>query len=86
MGADNSYPVNLKLSGRKCAVIGGGPVALRRTRSLVAAGAQVLVIAPEVGEELRKMADQGLITWRAETFSAPKIVGMFLVVLSLIHI
>ncbi len=80
METASSYPVNLKLSGRKCAVIGGGPVALRRTRSLAAAGAQVLVIAPKVVDEIRKMADQGQITWLAETFSAPKIVGMFLVV------
>jgi uroporphyrin-III C-methyltransferase/precorrin-2 dehydrogenase/sirohydrochlorin ferrochelatase len=38
-------------------VVGGGPVAARRARSLVEAGARVRVVAPDVCEELRVLAD-----------------------------
>ena len=41
------YPVLLDLTGRSCLVVGGGPVAARRARGLVASGARVTVVAPE---------------------------------------
>ncbi len=37
--------VTLQLQGRRCLVVGGGPVGLRRTRALLEAGAQVTVVA-----------------------------------------
>jgi precorrin-2 dehydrogenase len=38
----------LTVRGRRCVIVGGGPVALRRARSLIEAGAQVAVVAPGV--------------------------------------
>jgi uroporphyrin-III C-methyltransferase/precorrin-2 dehydrogenase/sirohydrochlorin ferrochelatase len=46
------YPLALDLTGRRAVVVGGGAVALRRARALLAAGAVVQVIAPVVNEEL----------------------------------
>ncbi|MGE5136794.1 MAG: uroporphyrinogen-III C-methyltransferase [Gemmatimonadota bacterium] len=46
------YPLALNLAGRRTVVVGGGEVALRRARALLAAGAVVQVIAPDVNEEL----------------------------------
>jgi len=40
----------LRVSGRRCVVVGGGPVALRRARALCEAGAAVTVIAPTLVE------------------------------------
>jgi uroporphyrin-III C-methyltransferase / precorrin-2 dehydrogenase / sirohydrochlorin ferrochelatase len=42
----------LDLAGRRTVVVGGGPVALRRVRGLLEAGAHVVVIAPSVHPEL----------------------------------
>ncbi len=46
------YPLMLSMAGRRAVVVGGGQVALRRTRSLLESGAHVVVIAPSVGAEL----------------------------------
>ena len=46
------YPLALSMAGRRAVVIGGGPVALRRARSLLDAEANVVVIAPQVLPEL----------------------------------
>jgi uroporphyrin-III C-methyltransferase / precorrin-2 dehydrogenase / sirohydrochlorin ferrochelatase len=47
-----TYPLMLDLTGRRAVVVGGGRVALRRARALLAAGALVHVIAPRVDPAL----------------------------------
>lgn len=44
----NQFPINLNLEGRSCLVVGAGRIGLRKTEQLLAAGARVTVIAPEV--------------------------------------
>jgi uroporphyrin-III C-methyltransferase / precorrin-2 dehydrogenase / sirohydrochlorin ferrochelatase len=45
------YPLTLSMAGRRAVVVGGGQVALRRVRGLLEAGAEVVVVAPEVAPE-----------------------------------
>lgn len=45
---DPLYPVNLVLAGRRCLMVGGGPVALQKVRGLLDAGASVTVVAPDI--------------------------------------
>jgi len=52
------YPLTLDLTGRDVVVVGGGQVALRRTGSLVQAGAQVTVIAPLMHPGLEALNDE----------------------------
>lgn len=51
----SDLPVMLKLGGRPCVVIGGGKVATRRTTSLLEAGANVVVISPQMTDSLRQL-------------------------------
>lgn len=48
------YPAFLRLNGRKVVVVGGGPVAAGKLEGLLAAGAAVTVVAPEIKPELER--------------------------------
>lgn len=50
------YPVMLKLTGKKCVIIGGGEVAARKLNILCEAGAKVTIVAPEFCDLLQKAA------------------------------
>ncbi|MEW6360042.1 MAG: bifunctional precorrin-2 dehydrogenase/sirohydrochlorin ferrochelatase [Planctomycetota bacterium] len=52
--AQRYYPINLDITGRKCVVVGGGKVALRKVRSLLDAGGRVALISPKVATPLPK--------------------------------
>jgi uroporphyrin-III C-methyltransferase/precorrin-2 dehydrogenase/sirohydrochlorin ferrochelatase len=57
----NLYPVFLKLAGRPVLLVGGGTVAAAKLEALLAAGAQVTVVAPEIR---RAMARPGVVLER----------------------
>lgn len=50
------FPLHLDLAGRRVLVVGAGPVAVRRVRALLAAGAQVEVVAPRCSDDLPPVA------------------------------
>ena len=55
------YPVNLNIAGKKVLVVGGGSVASRKVERLNERGADITVIAPEISEEIKKLADKSAI-------------------------
>jgi precorrin-2 dehydrogenase / sirohydrochlorin ferrochelatase len=46
------YMACLDLRGRRCAVVGGGKVALEKAQGLLECGARIKVVAPEIEQEL----------------------------------
>jgi siroheme synthase-like protein len=50
------YPVSLDVAGHHCLVVGGGPVAARKARGLLACGAYVTAIAPFLAAEMEELA------------------------------
>jgi uroporphyrin-III C-methyltransferase/precorrin-2 dehydrogenase/sirohydrochlorin ferrochelatase len=56
------FPIMLHLKGKRCLVVGAGGVALRKVQGLVAEGAQVHVVAPEVVPQIEELAEDGRIT------------------------
>jgi uroporphyrin-III C-methyltransferase / precorrin-2 dehydrogenase / sirohydrochlorin ferrochelatase len=54
------FPAFLKLKGRRVLVVGAGPVAASKLSSLQAAGADLVVVAPEVCDAIR-MANVAVI-------------------------
>src|SRR5664280_2906023 len=57
-GGYPDYPVVLSVSGRRCLVVGGGPVAAGKVGGLLRSGAQVTVVAPDVVGSIRTLADR----------------------------
>jgi uroporphyrin-III C-methyltransferase/precorrin-2 dehydrogenase/sirohydrochlorin ferrochelatase len=62
------YPSALRLQGRRAVVVGGGHVAQRRVPALLASGADVVLVAPEVTPALEGLAGGGEVTWLARGF------------------
>jgi uroporphyrin-III C-methyltransferase / precorrin-2 dehydrogenase / sirohydrochlorin ferrochelatase len=62
-------PIGLRLAGRRAVVVGGGPVGLRRVVSLLDAGADVHLVAPEAVPTLHDLADRGRITWHRRSWA-----------------
>jgi uroporphyrin-III C-methyltransferase/precorrin-2 dehydrogenase/sirohydrochlorin ferrochelatase len=73
------YPLALRLEGRPVLVVGGGAVATRRLPALLAAGAEVVLVAPELTPALRAHADAGRITWVPRRFTPADVDGAWLV-------
>ncbi|HET7823995.1 MAG TPA: siroheme synthase CysG [Anaeromyxobacter sp.] len=58
----------LSLSGRPVLVVGGGEVALRKVEGLLAEGAKVTALAPEVVPALEALAERGEIELRRRAY------------------
>lgn len=73
------YPLTLSVAGRRVVVVGGGPIAARRARSLVDAGAAVHVVTPQADPSLEKLAAESTITWSARRYQTGDLDGAWLV-------
>lgn len=56
------YPVNLIVRGRRCVVVGAGRIAARKIEALLAAGAEVHVVAPKLGDDVAALREAGRVT------------------------
>ncbi|MEN3269103.1 uroporphyrinogen-III C-methyltransferase [Pseudonocardia sp.] len=74
------YLVGLDLAGRRVVVVGGGTVAQRRIAGLLAAGADVEVVAPEVTTAVEGMATAQELHWTARGYADGDLVGAWYVV------
>jgi len=73
------YPVMLNLRGRRCLVVGGGGVALRKIEGLLAENAHVTVIAPEPIQALRELAQRKKVHLEERDYQSSDIAGHLLV-------
>jgi siroheme synthase-like protein len=76
--AIDGYPVNLVVSGRRCVVVGAGRIAARKIAPLLDAGADVLVVAPAVSDEVRAWAGAGRLTLAERPFVPADLEGAWL--------
>jgi len=74
------YPAFLDLARRRCLVVGGGAVAERKVRALLACGAKVVVVSPVVVRPLAELARQGRVEWRRRRFQRGDVRRAFLAV------
>jgi uroporphyrin-III C-methyltransferase/precorrin-2 dehydrogenase/sirohydrochlorin ferrochelatase len=57
------YPSGLRLAGRRVVVVGGGQVAQRRIPGLLATGAEVVVVSPQVTPAIEGQVLAGEVAW-----------------------
>ncbi len=69
------YPLFLNIRGRRCVVVGGGQVALRKVTTLLEHGAGVNVISPDLCAELGQLAEKGKIAVLAREYRAGDLEG-----------
>jgi siroheme synthase-like protein len=64
-------PLYHRLQGEACLVVGGGDVACRKVEQLLAAGARITIVAPEVNSELIDIIESENIEWRQGIYATP---------------
>jgi siroheme synthase-like protein len=72
-------PVNLVVRGRRIVVVGAGRIAARKIEPLLDLGAEVHVVAPVVGTEIRAWVDAGRCSLRERGFEPADLDGAWLV-------
>lgn len=77
--AELPYLSGLLLSGRTVVAVGGGRVHARRVPALLAAGALVTVVAPELHPDLLALADRGEVSWVPRRFAEADLDGAWYV-------
>ncbi len=75
------YIACLKLTQRRCVVVGAGEVGLEKVDGLLACDAEVTVIAPQAVEALSDYATEGSIRWEQREYGGPAdLEGVFMVI------
>jgi uroporphyrin-III C-methyltransferase/precorrin-2 dehydrogenase/sirohydrochlorin ferrochelatase len=75
-------PIGLNLRDRSCVVVGGGAVGTRKIKTLLAAGADVTLIAPQATEEAVALAAQGRLRWERREYRDGDLDGALLAVVT----
>jgi precorrin-2 dehydrogenase/sirohydrochlorin ferrochelatase len=74
------YIACLKLSGRRCLVVGGGDIGLEKVEGLLACDAEVVLVAPDAVDELQALAAEGSIAWERRAYAPGDLAGSFMVI------
>jgi siroheme synthase-like protein len=74
------YIACLRLTGRRCLVVGGGDVGLEKVEGLLACDGSVTLVAPAAHPELERLAAEGSIEWHRRTYEPGDLEGAFMVI------
>ena len=74
------YIACLRLSGRRCVVIGGGEVGLEKVEGLLACDGTVTLVAPDAHPELVQLALEGSIRWEQREYAAEDLDGALIAI------
>src|SRR5947209_14322200 len=74
------YIACLRLTGRRCVVVGGGEVGLEKVEGLLACDGEVTLIAPEAHPELAQLALEGSIRWEQREYETGDLEGALIAI------
>jgi siroheme synthase-like protein len=74
------YIACLKLTGRRCVVVGGGEIGLEKVEGLLACDGRVVLIAPDAVPELEALAAEGSIEWIRRDYETGDLEATFIAI------
>jgi siroheme synthase-like protein len=74
------YIACLRLTGRRCLVVGGGEVGLEKVEGLLACDGDVTLVSPEAIPELEELAAEGSIAWERREYRPEDLERTFIVI------
>src|SRR5687767_7973875 len=74
------YIACLRLTGRRCLVVGGGEIGLEKVEGLLACDGRVVLVAPDAVPELEALAAEGSIEWERREYRASDLEGTFIAI------
>ena len=74
------YPIALDLAGKRCLVVGGGLIADGKLDALLAAGARVTLVSPEVRPRIAARAAEHRVELHRRPYRSSDVEGAFLVI------
>ena len=74
------YIACLRLTGRRCVVVGGGEIGLEKVEGLLACDGRVVLIAPEAEPELQELAREGSIEWLQRDYEPGDLEATFIAI------
>jgi precorrin-2 dehydrogenase/sirohydrochlorin ferrochelatase len=74
------YIACLRLTGRRCVVVGGGDVGLEKVEGLLACHGRVTLIAPEAVPDLQELAAEGSIEWQRRPWEPSDLDATFIAI------
>jgi precorrin-2 dehydrogenase / sirohydrochlorin ferrochelatase len=74
------YIACLKLTGRRCVVVGGGEVGLEKVEGLLACDGAVTLIAPRANRDLQQLAAEGSIEWIQREYETGDLEATFIAI------
>src|ERR671914_2072677 len=74
------YIACLRLTGRRCLVVGGGEIGLEKVEGLLACDGDVVLVAPDAVPELQELAAEGSITWHRREYESGDLERTFIAI------
>jgi precorrin-2 dehydrogenase / sirohydrochlorin ferrochelatase len=74
------YIACLRLTGRRCVVVGGGEIGLEKVEGLLACDGRVVLVAPDAVPELVALAEEGSIEWIRRDYRRGDLEGTFIAI------
>src|SRR3954469_8784155 len=74
------YIACLKLTGRRCLVVGGGEIGLEKVEGLLACDGRVVLVAPDAVSELQELAAEGSIEWERREYRTEDLGATFIAI------
>lgn len=76
------FPINIDIQNKSCVLIGGGNVAYRKALSLLKAGADITLIAPEINDGVSGLVDDDALKWLKRIYQPGDLKGATLAIVA----